>query len=117
MTVRSYAVSGMTCGHCVHAVSEEIGALSGVSLGTGAFSSVISTGGVNGIGLTTVLGGTLTIAGGSLSGSSGSAFLISGGGPTVSYGGTITQNTAGLRAVDIQSDGAGTVSLLSGSPG
>lgn len=31
MTVRSYAVSGMTCGHCVHAVSEEIGALSGVT--------------------------------------------------------------------------------------
>jgi len=31
MTVRSYPVSGMTCDHCVHAVSEEIGALTGVS--------------------------------------------------------------------------------------
>ena len=31
MTVRSYAVTGMTCEHCVHAVSEEIGALDGVS--------------------------------------------------------------------------------------
>jgi copper chaperone len=31
MTVRTYAVAGMTCGHCVHAVSEEIGALAGVS--------------------------------------------------------------------------------------
>jgi copper chaperone CopZ len=31
MTVRSYAVTGMTCDHCVHAVSEEIRALDGVS--------------------------------------------------------------------------------------
>ena len=30
MTVRTYAVTGMTCDHCVHAVSEEIGALAGV---------------------------------------------------------------------------------------
>jgi copper chaperone len=30
MTVRTYAVTGMTCDHCVHAVSEEIGALDGV---------------------------------------------------------------------------------------
>lgn len=31
MTVRNYAVTGMTCDHCVHAVSEEIGALDGVT--------------------------------------------------------------------------------------
>jgi copper chaperone CopZ len=31
MTVRSYAVTGMTCDHCVHAVSDEIRALDGVS--------------------------------------------------------------------------------------
>jgi copper chaperone CopZ len=31
MTVRIYQVTGMTCGHCVHAVSSEIGALPGVS--------------------------------------------------------------------------------------
>jgi copper chaperone len=31
MTVRTYPVTGMTCDHCVHAVSEEIGALDGVS--------------------------------------------------------------------------------------
>jgi copper chaperone CopZ len=31
MTVRTYAVTGLTCDHCVHAVSEEIGALDGVS--------------------------------------------------------------------------------------
>jgi copper chaperone CopZ len=31
MTVQAYAVSGMTCGHCVHAVSSEIGSLPGVT--------------------------------------------------------------------------------------
>ena len=45
MTVRSYAVTGMTCDHCVHAVTEEIGALDGVSdvtvdLDAGGTSSV-----------------------------------------------------------------------------
>jgi copper chaperone CopZ len=31
MTVQTYSVTGMTCEHCVHAVSEEIATLSGVS--------------------------------------------------------------------------------------
>jgi copper chaperone len=31
MTVQSYAVTGLTCGHCVHAVSSEISALAGVT--------------------------------------------------------------------------------------
>jgi copper chaperone len=31
MAVQSFAVTGMTCGHCVHAVSSEIGALPGVT--------------------------------------------------------------------------------------
>jgi copper ion binding protein len=30
MTTVTYQVSGMTCGHCVHAVSREVGALPGV---------------------------------------------------------------------------------------
>jgi len=30
MAVRTYAVTGLTCDHCVHAVGEEIGALTGV---------------------------------------------------------------------------------------
>jgi len=30
-TVATYAVSGLTCEHCVHAVSSEIGGLPGVS--------------------------------------------------------------------------------------
>jgi len=31
MTTSTYTVSGMTCGHCVSAVSGEIGALPGVT--------------------------------------------------------------------------------------
>jgi len=31
MTTSTYTVSGMTCGHCVNAVSGEIGALPGVT--------------------------------------------------------------------------------------
>ena len=31
MNVQTFAVSGMTCEHCVHAVREEVGALTGVS--------------------------------------------------------------------------------------
>jgi copper chaperone len=30
-TTRSYTVSGMTCGHCVAAVTEEVGRVAGVS--------------------------------------------------------------------------------------
>ena len=45
MAVRTYAVTGMTCDHCVRAVSDEIGALAGVSdvavdLNAGGTSSV-----------------------------------------------------------------------------
>jgi len=41
MTIASYSVTGMTCGHCVNAVSTEITKLPGVTdvavdLGTGA---------------------------------------------------------------------------------
>ncbi len=31
MTTSTYTVTGMTCGHCVSAVSEEVGALPGVT--------------------------------------------------------------------------------------
>lgn len=30
MPTTSYVVTGMTCGHCVHAVTEEVSALQGV---------------------------------------------------------------------------------------
>jgi copper ion binding protein len=31
MTTRSYTVTGMTCSHCVTSVSEEVGAIEGVT--------------------------------------------------------------------------------------
>ena len=31
MTTTTYAIKGMTCGHCVNAVSAELGRLAGVS--------------------------------------------------------------------------------------
>jgi copper ion binding protein len=45
MTTTTYHVSGMTCGHCVSAVQEEVGALAGVTdvevdLAAGAVSTV-----------------------------------------------------------------------------
>jgi copper chaperone len=47
-TTSTYAVAGMTCGHCVSAVTEEISALPGVTnvavdLAAGAISSVSVT--------------------------------------------------------------------------
>jgi copper chaperone len=49
MTTTIYTVSGMSCGHCVHAVTEEISALPGVhavtiDLVSGGESSVTVTG-------------------------------------------------------------------------
>lgn len=29
--IATYKIDGMTCGHCVHAVTEEVGAVDGVS--------------------------------------------------------------------------------------
>ena len=48
MTEKTYTVTGMTCGHCVASVSEELSAIDGVTdvsvdLGTGAIR-VASTG-------------------------------------------------------------------------
>ena len=31
MTIQTYTVAGMSCGHCVHAVTEELQTLAGVS--------------------------------------------------------------------------------------
>jgi copper ion binding protein len=43
MTIRTYTVTGMTCQHCVSSVTEEVGAVRGVSavevdLGSGRLS-------------------------------------------------------------------------------
>ncbi|HJW93094.1 MAG TPA: Ig-like domain-containing protein, partial [Thermoanaerobaculia bacterium] len=85
--------------------------LNAQTLGASALGTVNSAGGVNGIKFTTVNGGTMTITGGSIAGNSGAALLIAGGTGGLSYGGTITQNTAGQRAVDISGKTAGTVTL------
>src|SRR5205814_1813174 len=85
--------------------------LNGQALGAGTIATVNSSGGVNGIKLTNVTGGTLTITGGTIAGNTGAAFLVSGGTPTVSYGGTITQNTAAQRAVDLQTRTGGTITF------
>jgi len=48
MTTQTYSVTGMTCGHCVHAVTTELRALAGVTgvdvdLVAGATSTVTVT--------------------------------------------------------------------------
>ncbi len=48
MTTQTYSVTGMTCGHCVHAVTSELKAIDGVSdvdvdLVAGATSTVTVT--------------------------------------------------------------------------
>ena len=85
--------------------------LNGQALGASALATLNSSGGVNGILLTNVTGGTMTITGGTIAGNTGGAFVVSGGTPSVSYGGTITQNTAGQRAVDLQTRTGGTITF------
>src|SRR5256714_5962149 len=53
------------------------------------------------------LNGTISLGSGALSNASGTAFNVSGGGASVTYAGTITQNTAGQRAVNIDSTTGG----------
>ncbi|MGH9440940.1 MAG: beta strand repeat-containing protein [Thermoanaerobaculia bacterium] len=77
---------------------------------TGTFANISGTGGTNGINLTSI-GGTSGASAGSLAGASGAEFLVSGGGGSFSYAGSITQNTAGQRAVDIQNKSGGTIAL------
>lgn len=73
------------------------------------FTTVNSSGGTNGISLTTVAG-TSNFGSGALSGASGVEFLVSGGAGSVTYNGTITQTTA-ARVVDIQSKTGGTIAF------
>ncbi|HSP15269.1 MAG TPA: putative Ig domain-containing protein [Thermoanaerobaculia bacterium] len=83
--------------------------LNGIALGASTIATVNSNGGVNGILLTTVTGGTLTITSGAISAQTSSSFRVSGGSASVTCGATITQNTAGQRAVDIQNATGGTL--------
>jgi hypothetical protein len=81
----------------------------GVALNA-SFSSVNSTGGTHDVSLTTVTG-TSNFGSGALSGATGAAFFVSGGSATVTYSGTITQNTASQKAVDISGITGGTITL------
>jgi len=87
--------------------------LNTVALGASAIGTLNSLGVVtaNGVLLTSVTGGPLTIGGGAITGNTASAFKILNGSPSVSYAGTITQNTAGNRAVDITGVTGGTITL------
>jgi hypothetical protein len=97
LTVSSVVVSGTT------ALSLSTGAL------TGTFTSVTSSGGTNGVNLTSVTGNS-TFGTGSLSGASGPTFLVSGGTAGVTYSGTIGQANAN-PAVSITGHGTGTLTF------
>jgi hypothetical protein len=75
--------------------------LTGVALGSGTLGNLTAAGGVNGVALTTVTGGTLTISAGSISGATGAAFLVSGGSVSVTDNGTISQATAAQPLVSV----------------
>jgi len=85
-----------------------------VTLNASTLATLSSTGhnAASNVLLTSVTGGgTLTISGGTITGNAASAFKVSGGTLTISDAGTITQNTAGQRAVDISGMTAGTVTF------
>jgi len=89
--------------------------LNGQAMGASAIGTLTCTAGPSSPNATCVsltsVSGTLTISGGSITGSGGAAFLVNGGNATISDAGTIAQNTAGQRAVDIQNMTGGTVTL------
>jgi VCBS repeat-containing protein len=86
--------------------------LSGVALANGAgLNSLTSTGGVSGVILANVTGGTYTIAGGSLTGHTTAAWVhtntVAGNAATISFPGPITP-AINARAIDIGAAGAST---------
>jgi VCBS repeat-containing protein len=102
-----------------HAVASTLGKaldLSGVTMaGAGAFSSVSSGGGTNGIALTNVAG-SMTVNGGTLQGATGATLLVSGGTVSATYLGNITQATAAQPLVSVAGGHAtGTITLNTGT--
>jgi hypothetical protein len=77
----------------------------------GTFANLTSTGGINGVVLTNIGGTGWTGTAGSLTGATGAEFKVDGGSANMTYGGSITQNTAGQRTVDIQNRTGGTITL------
>jgi Bacterial Ig domain len=77
------------------------------------FTSVTTTGGINGVSLTG-LTGTLQLGSGALSGASGATFNVSGGTATITYSGNISQsNNAAM--VNISGHGTGTITFQTGT--
>jgi hypothetical protein len=85
--------------------------LTGVALGAGTLSNLTAAGGVNGVALTTVTGGTLTISAGSISGATGASFLVSGGSVSVTDNGTVSQATATQPLVSVAAAHTGTLTF------
>ncbi|HEV7743377.1 MAG TPA: DUF4214 domain-containing protein [Pyrinomonadaceae bacterium] len=72
------------------------------SLTTAGGSTGASVAGVN---------GTVNLGSGALTGATGTAFGVNGGAPTVSYTGTITQNTAAQRVLNLVNTTGGSITL------
>ncbi|MBK9982126.1 MAG: cadherin-like domain-containing protein [Saprospiraceae bacterium] len=89
----------------------------GIKVGNGGvlavtFSSISSSGGVNGINLSGSCTGSFVGGTGAISNPSGAAFLISGGTAAVDYNGTLSKTgTSSGRLVDIQTHATGLISL------
>ena len=82
-----------------------------LALGASTIATVNSDGGTNGVLFTSCTGGTFAMTSGAITGQSGSAFKVVNGSASVSYGGTITQNAASQKAVDISGITGGTIGL------
>ncbi|MEO8675086.1 MAG: hypothetical protein ABI569_05870, partial [Casimicrobiaceae bacterium] len=75
---------------------------------SGSFTSISSSGGANGIKLTTI-GGTSTLGNGALGGSTANTFEISGGTGTFTYNGTIA--SGGAHSVSVANKTGGSVTF------
>ena len=78
------------------------------------FSAINSSGGTNGVSLTTVTG-TSNFGVGTLSGATGATFLVSGGTTSVTYSGAITQATASQPLVSVSNGHNGTLTFQTGT--
>ncbi|HEX6189105.1 MAG TPA: Ig-like domain-containing protein, partial [Pyrinomonadaceae bacterium] len=79
------------------------------------FSAIKSSGGTNGLSLTTVSGTSTFGSSSTLSGATGATFLVSGGTASVTYSGNITQATASQPLVSITGHSSGTITFQTGT--
>jgi hypothetical protein len=90
--------------------------LNGVTLAASTIATVNSLGvaGVNGVlftGCSSVVSTTFAMTTGAITGNTASAFKVLNGTASISYGGSITQNTASQKAVDISGITNGTITF------